>query len=230
LGREYPESEDVSFLDQVISIAGRQPLYSNLDLEVRASFEEAFLRSTGEFRTQRAIGPAFLFQATRDVQVRLWGDWTDASYYESVPDPEKRSGTYSRLGITFAIDLGRAWALGPYGIYNKEKTTGSDYDGKGWEIGVQVTSPEYAGFKATALLGYGEETYSNPNSLTGFLTKRQDRPFTANLTITFKQVEKWVGYAPTISVGFVRHESNLSDFNYTRWTPQIEVSLGVLAF
>jgi hypothetical protein len=57
-----------------------------------------------------------------------------------------------------------------------------------------------------------------------------DRPFGASVTITFKQVEKWLGYAPTVSVGYVHHASNISEFSYTRWTPQIEVSLGVLSF
>jgi tetratricopeptide (TPR) repeat protein len=230
MGRDYPQEQDVSFLDNVLSIAGRQPLLESLDVELRGSWEEAFLRDTGHFRTQRTIAPALLYQAFRDVQVRLWGDWTDASYYESVPDAQKRDGTLTRVGVTLAIDLGRAWVACPYGFYNKANTTGSDYDAHGWEFGLQMTSPEYAGFKVLALVNYGEEDYSNPNSLTGFVTKRIDRPFGATLTVTFKQVEKWLGYAPTVSVGYVRHTSNITDFNYSRWTPQIEVSLGVLSF
>src|SRR5438552_19161471 len=68
------------------------------------------------------------------------------------------------------------------------------------------------------------------NSLSGLTTKRVDWPFGASLTVTFKQVEKWLGYAPTVSVGYVRHASNISDFSYSRFTPQVEVSLGVLSF
>jgi hypothetical protein len=136
----------------------------------------------------------------------------------------------SRAGLTLAIDLGYAWVLGPYGSVNKSNTKGGDYDAHGWETGLQVTSPEFSGFKVIALVSYGEETYANPNSLSGFTKRRLDRPLGANVTVTFKQIEKWLGYAPTLAFGYLRHESNIGDFNYTRWTPQLEVSLGVLSF
>lgn len=230
LGRDYPQEQTVSFLDNILSIAGRQPLLENVDLEVRAAWEEAFVRDSGHFRTQRTIGPAFLIQPLRDVQMRLWGDWTDASYYESVPAEQNRDGTLARAGVSFTIDLGNAWLAGPFGSYNKASTKGSDFDARGWEIGFQAVSPEFAGFKVLALISYGQEDYANPNSLTGFTKKREDRPLTLNVTITFKQIEKWLGYAPALSVGYVRHSSNVSDYDYNRWTPQIEVSLGVLSF
>ena len=230
LGREYPQDQTVSFLDNLMSITGRQPLLDNLDLEVRGSWEEAVLRDTGHFRTQRMIGPAFLLKPVQDLQARVWADWTDASYYESVPAPQNRDGSLSRAGVTLAIDLGYAWALGPYCSVNKSNSTGGDYDAHGWETGVQLSSPELSGFKVVALVSYSEETYANLNSLSGFTKKRLDRPLGANLTVTFKQIEKWLGYAPTLAVGYLRHESNIGDFNYTRWTPQFEVSLGVLSF
>lgn len=230
MGRDYPQEQTVSFLDNVMSIAGRQPLLDNLDFELRGAWEEAFLRDTGHFRTQKTIGPAFLYQPLRDLQVRLWGDWTAASYYESVPSDQNRDGSLTRVGVTFAIDLGQNWMAGPYGLYNKAHTKGNDYDAHGWEFGIQMSSPEFAGFKVLALVSYGEENYTNPNSLTGFTTKRLDRPLGATLTVTFKQIEKWLGYAPTVSVGFLRHSSNISEFSYSRWTPQLELSLGVLSF
>lgn len=230
MGRDYPQEQSVSFLDNVMSIAARQPLLDNLDFEIRGSWEEAFVKDTGHFRTQRTIGPALLFHPIRDVQVRLWGDWTGASYYESVPASQDRDGTIARVGLTFAIDLGSGWMAGPYGSYNTTNTKGGDYDSKGWELGLQMGTPEFSGFKVIALVSYGEEHFTNLNSLSGFTTKRLDRPVSASLTITFKQVEKWLGYAPTVSIGYVGHSSNISNFNYSRWTPQLEVSLGVLSF
>jgi tetratricopeptide (TPR) repeat protein len=230
LGRDYPQEQSISFLDNLISITGRQPLLDRLDFEIRGSWEEAFLSNTGHFRTQRTIGPAFLVQPLADLQIRLWGDWTDASYYESVPSAQNRDGSSIRVGLNLSIDLGRAWMLGPYGFYNKSNTQGSDYVAHGWELGVQVSSPELAGFKMLGLVSYGEETHPNLNSLTGFTTNRVDRPLGVTLTITFKQIEKWLGYAPTVSVGYVRHASNIANFDYSRWTPQLELSLGVLSF
>jgi tetratricopeptide (TPR) repeat protein len=230
LGRDYPQEQSVSFLDNLISLIGRQPLLDGLDLEIRGSWEEAFLSGTGHFRTQRTIGPAFLVQPLADVQIRVWGDWTDATYYESVPSAQNRDGSISRIGLNLSIDLGHSWMLGPYGVYNKENAQGSDYVAHGWEFGVQASTPELTGFKIVGLVSYGEEMYPNPNSLTGFTANRIDRPLGVTLTVTFKQIEKWLGYAPAVSVGYVRHSSTISNFNYTRWTPQLELSLGVLSF
>jgi hypothetical protein len=120
--------------------------------------------------------------------------------------------------------------IGPYGSYTKTNTTGGDYDARGWDIGVQVNSPELAGFKLQIALSYGVERFENENSLTGFTKKRVDHPLGVNVVITFKQVEKWLGYAPTLAVGYVRHRSNIDEFDFTHWTPQLELSLGVLSF
>jgi hypothetical protein len=230
LGREYPEEQDVSFMDSVLSLTGRQPVSDTMDFEVRGAWEEAFLRDTGHFRNQLTAGPALLVKALEGVQVRLWADWTDASYYESVPDPQDRDGTLGRVGVIVAIDLGKAWGVAPSASVHRSRTSGSDYDYTGWEVSVQGTSPELSGFRIVALVSYGQDDYRNPNSLTDFTQKREDRIFGGTLTITFKQIEKWLGYAPAISLGYVHHDSNISEFAYNRWTPQVEVSLGVLSF
>jgi tetratricopeptide (TPR) repeat protein len=230
LGREYPEEQDVSFLDNVFSLTGRQPLSPTMDLELRGSWEEAFLRDTGHFRTQRTIGPALLVKPLEGVQVRLWGDWTDASYYESVPAPQDRDGTLGRLGTMVVVDLGRSWSLAPSASVHRSRADGSDYDYTGWEVVMQGTSPEISGFRVIASVSYGQDDYRNPNSLTAFTEKRKDRIFGTTVTIIFKQVEKWVGYAPSVSVGYVKHDSNIGEFAYDHWTPQIELSLGVLSF
>jgi hypothetical protein len=128
--------------------------------------------------------PLHITGQIQEVQVRVWGDWTDASYYETVDAPQNRDGTLVRLGVTFAIDLGHAWTAGPYGTYNRANTKGDDYDAHGWESGLQMTSPEFAGFKIIALVSYGQENYDNLNSLTGFTKKRLDRPLGTSLTIT----------------------------------------------
>jgi tetratricopeptide (TPR) repeat protein len=231
LARDYPQETAVSFLDNVGSIAGRQPLTDWADFEIRGSLEEAFLRDTGHFRGQEAIAPALLLQATHDLQVKVWGDWTHATYYEKdVPEPQDRSGNITRGGVVLAIDLGMSWTLAPYGTLNKVAAKGSDYDAHGWETGVTVTSPEVAGFRVTMVAFYGEEDYTNLNSIVNFTEKRLDRPWGGTLTITLKHIEKWLGYAPSLSVGFVRHSSNIAEFSYSRWTPQLEVSLGILSF
>jgi len=225
LARDYPQEQDVSFLDNNISIAARQPILETMDFEVRGSWEEAFLRDTGHFRTQKSIGPALMVQALRDLQIRIWGDWTSASYYDSVPNPQNRDGSIARAGVTLAIGIGSGWMIGPYGSYTRTNTTGEDYDARGWNIGVQVNSPELAGFKLQISLSYGVERFENENSLTGFTKKRVDHPLGMNVVITFKQVEKWLGYAPTLAVGYVRHTSNIDEFDFTHWTPQLELSL-----
>lgn len=231
LARDYPQETAVSFLDNVWSIAGRQPLTGWADFEVRGTLEEAFLRDTGHFRGEEAIAPALLLQATQDLQIKVWGDWTHATYYEKdVPDPQNRSGDITREGVVLAIELGMSWTLAPYGTLNKVAAKGSDYDAHGWEAGVTLTSPELAGFRVTIQGYYSEENYTNLNSIVAFTEKRLDRPWGGTLTIALKHVEKWLGYAPSVSVGFIRHSSDIAEFSFTRWTPQLEVSLGILSF
>ena len=50
------------------------------------------------------------------------------------------------------------------------------------------------------------------------------------LAVFFKQIERLIGYAPAISVTYVHHESNIADFKYHRWDPQIELGINVLSF
>ena len=138
--------------------------------------------------------------------------------------------TIARVGLTLAIDLGAGWMAGPSLSYSQGNAQGDDYDFRGWAVALQVSTPELSGFKVVVLVSYGEDNYDNPNSLLGFTEERVDQPFAAKVTITFKQIEKWLGYAPTVSVGYVRHDSNITQFDYSRWTPEIEVSLGVLSF
>jgi hypothetical protein len=50
------------------------------------------------------------------------------------------------------------------------------------------------------------------------------------LTVVFKQLERLIGYAPGISVAFVRHESNIGAFSYHQWNPMFELGINVLSF
>lgn len=230
LAREYPENRDVSYFDNVVSLLWRQPVIEYVDIEARASLEEAFLRDDGHFRTQRTIGPALLMQPLHDLQVRLWADWTEANYYVDVPAEQDRDGTIARGGITFSIDLGRSWSVSPYASYNRYKADGSDYDARGWEVGLSLTAAEVAGFLIVPSVSYGEQDYENPNSLANFEKKREDRPLRATVTVTMGLLEKVIGVAPTLSVSYARHKSNIDAFDYTRWAPYIELGINVVSF
>ena len=79
-------------------------------------------------------------------------------------------------------------------------------------------------------ISYGEQDYDNLNSFANFTKKREDRPLRATLTVTIRALEKVIGYAPTLSVSYVRHRSNVDAFDYTRWSPVFEVGINVLSF
>jgi hypothetical protein len=91
-------------------------------------------------------------------------------------------------------------------------------------------SPVYAGFKFAVTASYGEQDYDKLNSLSNFTVKRKDRPVNLVLAVTLKNLESLIGYAPMISVTYYRHQSNISDYNYTRWAPQIELGINALNF
>lgn len=229
-GREYPNSNDLSYIDNLLSLTGRQPLTDWADLEVRGALEEAFVMLEGHFRTERTVAPALILQALHDVQIRVWGDYTSVSYYAATTPEQDRDGNIMRVGISIPIDLHQDWSVAPYFIYNKYAAIGSDYKSHGWEGGAMVLSPVYAGFKFALTASYAEQNYDNANSLTNFTVIRMDKPISIVLAITLKNLESIIGYAPMISVSFYRHESNVSAFNYNRWSPQIELGINALNF
>jgi len=229
-GREYPQSSDLSYLDNLMSLTGRQPLSNWADFEMRGLWEEAFMKSDGHFRTERTAAPALILQALHDVQIRIWGDYSSVTYYDPSPPEQDRDGTISRIGITVPIDLHSGWSAAPYFTWNKYDAVGSDYKSRGWEGGATVVSPVLAGFKFALTASYAEQDYLNPNSLTNFTVKRLDRPVTVVLAITLKQLESLIGYAPMVSMTFYRHESHIAEFNYSRWAPQLELGINALTF
>lgn len=230
LFREYPNSSDLSYIDNLMSAIGRQPLSELADLEVRASLEEAFMKTDGHFRTMRTIGTGLLLYLMSDLQLHLYGDWSNATYYDPTPPDQDRDGDIYRIGLEAAMNLGRGWTMGPYFIVNKYNAQGSDYDSRGWEVGFTIRPEEFWGCKTSATLDVSEQYYTNENSLTNFTEKRNDRPIQITLAIVFKQVERLIGYAPALSVTYVNHYSNIQEFKYHRWCPQIEMGVNVLSF
>jgi tetratricopeptide (TPR) repeat protein len=230
MAREYPEEPDVSYVDNVLAVVGRQPLLGALDVEVRSAVGEAFLREDGHFRTQRALGPAILARPFEAVQARLWGDWTRADYYASVPNEQDRDGTMGRVGIGLGFDVGGNWSVSPSLAYVKYNAEGSDYDFRGWDVGLTVTPPEAMGLLLVPSLGYGDYDYGNPNSLTNFEERRKDRTLRATLSVTLRALERAFGYTPTLSISYLRQKSNVEAFDYSRWAPHIELGINVLSF
>ena len=230
LYREYPSSTDLSYIDNVVTALGRQPLSELADLEVRASLEEAFMRTEGHFRTQRTIGAGLLLYPATTLQLHLYGDWSGASYYDTTPTEQDRDGDIYRIGLEAALSLGRGWTMGPYVVLNKYNAQGSDYDSHGWEVGLTIRPEEFLGCKFSATIDLSEQYYTNENSLTNFTEKRTDRPIQITLAVVFKQIERLIGYAPSISVTYVNHYSNIQEYKYHRWSPQIEMGLNVLSF
>jgi hypothetical protein len=230
VGRIYPESTDLNFLDNLMQIVGRQPVADWADLELRGSLNESFIRDSGHFRTERTLGPGLLVQAHPDLQLRLFTDFTSASYYDDTPAEQDRDGNIYRVGVEGALDLGRGWTLSPYVTYTKYNAQGSDYDARGVEGGVTLRPEEFLGLKVSGTLLIADHSYANPNSLTGFTERRHDRPIQGTLTIIFKQIERMLGYAPALSITYVNHYSNIQEFKYHRWIPQIELGINVCSF
>jgi tetratricopeptide (TPR) repeat protein len=230
MARDYPSSQRLSFDDNVLGALGRQPLSELIDLEVRASLEEAFMKDDGHFRSQKTIGTGFLLYPLHDLQLHVYGDWSNGTYYDATPPEQNRDGDIYRIGVEAAIDLGRGWTMGPYVILNKYNAKGSDYVSQGWEGGLTLRPEEFLGFKVSATLDVSEQDYANLNSLSNFTVKRRDLPVQITLSVVFKQIERLIGYAPALSITYVHHDSNIAEFNYHRWSPQIDLGINVLSF
>jgi len=188
------------------------------------------MKTDGHFRTQRTIGTGVILYPMHDLQFHVFGDWSNATYYDPTPTEQDRDGDTYRIGVESAIDMGRGWTMGPYLILTKALTKGSDYDSHGWDLGFTLRPEEFLGFKVSMTIDVSEQNYVNDNSLTNFTEKRNDRPVQATLAIVFRQIERLIGYAPALSVTYVNHYSNIQEFKYHRWSPQIEMGINVLEF
>ncbi len=230
--RAYAEDSDLSYSDNVLSAIWNGPIgkLDWLSYEIRGSMVETYLTEDGHFRTQRVLAPALIVRPDEAWQIRLWADWTSADYYEDVPDAQDRDGGIYRGGLSLTVDLGDGWKIGPYLSYSKYNAEGSDYDHHSWNPGVQVTVPEFAGILLVAEGGVIFADYDNPHSLTGFTEARDDRRVYVRLNVTFKQLEKVIGFAPTISVAYENWSSNISAFDFDRWDFGFSTDILALSF
>ena len=60
--------------------------------------------------------------------------------------------------------------------------------------------------------------------------RRSDFATQGTISVLFKQIERLIGYAPGLSVTFVNHNSNIAQYRYHRWIPQVELGINLLAF
>lgn len=229
--RAYAEERDFNYTDNVFTGIARQPFLEWADIEVRAALGEAFSAGEGHLRTTRTVAPAILFHFSPALQARLWGDWTDADYYVSgIPSEQDRDGVITRVGLVFGVDLGGGWSFAPHLGFAKYDADGADYDHRDWVAGVALTTAEYVGCVFSPSVSYTRAEYDNLNSVVGFAEKREDRIWRFALTVTVRELEKVIGYAPSITIAFLDHSSNLDPYDFKRWEPRIEMTVVALSF
>lgn len=229
--RAYAEDRELNYTDNIVSAVGRQPFLEWADIEVRAALGEAVSDGEGHLRTTRTVAPALLFSFSPGVQARLWGDWTDADYYVSdLPSEQDRDGVITRAGIVFGLDLGAGWSLAPHVGVAQYEADGGDYDHSDVVVGLAMTTGQYLGCVFSPSVTYTRAEYDKENSVSGFTEKRADRILRVALAINLRELEKLIGYAPTITLAFLDHSSNLESFDYKRWEPRVEMTVLAMSF
>jgi hypothetical protein len=229
--RAYAEDRELNYTDNIFSAVGRQPFLEWADIEVRAALGEAVSDGEGHLRTTRTVAPALLFTFSPGVQARLWGDWTDADYYvNDLPSEQDRDGVITRAGIVFGVDLGAGWSLAPHVGVAQYEADGDDYDHSDVVVGLALTTGQYLGCVFSPSVSYTRAEYDHENSVSGFTEKREDRILRVALAISLRELEKLIGYAPTITLAFLDHSSNLEAFDYKRWEPRVEMTVLAMSF
>jgi hypothetical protein len=206
--RAYSEEQEFNYTDNVIAGVGRQPFLEWADIEIRGSLGEAFSDGEGHLRTTRTVAPALLFYLSPSLQARLWGDWTDVDYYISdIPNEQDRDGVITRAGLVFGVDLGQGWSIAPHvGIANYA-ADGDDYDHQDWVAGIALTTPEFLGCVFSPSVSYTRASYEHENSVVGFTEEREDRIWRFAVTVTVRELERFIGYAPSLTIAFLDHSS-----------------------
>jgi tetratricopeptide (TPR) repeat protein len=229
--RAYAEDRELNYSESVIGVLGRQPFLEWADIEVRASLGDAVSDGEGHLRTTRTVAPALLFHFSPVLQARLWGDWTDADYYLSdLPAEQDRDGVITRVGVVFGMDLGAGWSIAPHLSLSEYDADGDDYDHRALAVGLALTTGEYIGCVFSPAVSYTRADYEHENSVVGFSEKRADRILRVALSINLRGLEKVIGYAPSVTVTFVDHSSNLDTFDYERFEPRVEMTMVAMSF
>lgn len=228
--RAYADEPDLSYADNQLLLTGRIPLGSRADFELSVSASDAFLTEDRHLRTLRSFQPAVLIRPWDRVQVRLWGEFSNYDAYLNAPDEQDRDATYQRAGISATFDVGGGWGVTPFVSYIDYEAEGSDFVHHALEPGVSVAAPELLGVQASIRLAWAVASFDNPNSLTGFTERREDRRATASLTLRFPALERLAGYAPGITVGFQDWSSNVEAYDFDRWDLRFDVSFLAVTF
>lgn len=229
--RAFVDDSELNYTDNLISGVGRQPFLDGADLEFRATLGEAISDGEGHLRTTRTIAPAVLLELSLALYARLWGDWTDADYYISgLPTEQDRDGTIVRGGVVFGIDLGAGWSVAPHLGVAEYDTDGVDFDHVDLVVGLALSTREYVGCVFSPSISYTRADYDHANSVSGFTEKREDRIWRLALTVTFRGIEKLIGYAPSVTISYLDHASSIGAYDYSRWEPRVEMTIVAMTF
>jgi hypothetical protein len=50
------------------------------------------------------------------------------------------------------------------------------------------------------------------------------------VSVTVRELESVIGYAPSFTIAFLDHGSNLDPYEYKRWEPRIEMTIVAMSF
>lgn len=229
--RSYSEEPDLSFTETVLSATGRYALAEWVEFEVRGSLAEAYLHDDGHLRTMRTVAPALLLHLSPSLKLRAFGDWTSADYYAAdLAVEQDRDGVIERGGIAVGFDLGDGWSAGPSVSFMSYEADGDDFDHGAWTLAFALTTGKILGCVVAPSVSYTWADYRNLNSVTSFSEKREDRIVLLSITVTLRGLEESIGYAPSFSVSFTDHGSNIDAYDYERWEPRLELALLNVAF
>ena len=228
--RAYADEPDLSYADNQLLMTGRIPLGPRTDFELAISASDAFLTEDRHLRTLRSFQPAVLLRPWEGVQLRLWGEFADYDSYLDAPDEQDRDATYQRAGMSATFNAGGGWGVTPFVSYVDYESEGADFVHHSWEPGISVAAPEFLGVQASMRLAWAVASFDNPNSLTGFTERREDRRMSASLTLRFPGLERLAGYAPGVTVGFEDWSSNVEAYDFDRWDLRFDVSFLALTF
>jgi hypothetical protein len=132
--------------------------------------------------------------------------------------------------MVFGMDLGGGWSIAPHLSLSEYDADGDDYDHRALSVGLALTMGEYVGCVFSPAVSYTRADYEHENSVVGFSERREDRILRFALSVNLRGLEKVIGYAPSVTMAFVDHSSNLDAFDYERFEPRVEMTVVAMSF
>lgn len=212
LFERYDEFKTANLDDHFVFADIAHRLNERLALSLRASYQVTYLGGT-RFREQPALRPAVAYRWNDSMVTEVSYTYAEPDYVaRSIAPQFERDGHINAFSISHLLQRpGSPWSGSISYAHTENRPLGADFQSEGDSVSLAVRYQFAPRTHLTFSASMSEERYANANSLTGFASRRLDRPVGMSAQFTAPLSEK-MHYFIQLQSG--SSHSNIALFDY----------------